>query len=376
MKILFLVDDFLPHSTKVAAKMMHELALEFNANGHEITVMTPHPKLKQKLKEKRVDGVNVLFFKSGKVKNTSKIRRAINEFLFSYNAWRAGKKYLIENKQDAIVYYSPSIFWGLFVGRLKKLWEVKSYLTFVHKFFKHFESLNYHNADHIGVMSPSSLYYFRNRKDYNKCEVLFNWSKNQNNAISAGKIRNELNLKGKVVFFYGGNIGKAQNMLNLVKLAIRFKSNKNVHFLFVGQGDEVELVKLEKEKHQIDNLTYLPPVSQEDYFQMLNEFDIGLFSLHPKHSTNNFPGKLLGYMQLRKPILGSVNAGNDLKEIVNEAGAGYIFDNGEDDELYKAALKLAESEELRIEIGKKGQILLADVFSVEKACSLIANKIL
>ena len=27
--------------------------------------------------------------------------------------------------------------------------------------------------------------------------------------------------------------------------------------------------------------------------EMLNEFDVGLFSLHPAHQTHNFPGKLL-----------------------------------------------------------------------------------
>lgn len=31
----------MPNSIKIAAKMMHELAIELNKQGHEITVLTP-----------------------------------------------------------------------------------------------------------------------------------------------------------------------------------------------------------------------------------------------------------------------------------------------------------------------------------------------
>ena len=40
--------------------------------------------------------------------------------------------------------------------------------------------------------------------------------------------------------------------------------------------------------------------------------DIGLFSLAYNHTAHNFPGKLLGYMFESKPILGSVNPGNEV----------------------------------------------------------------
>jgi glycosyltransferase involved in cell wall biosynthesis len=162
-------------------------------------------------------------------------------------------------------------------------------------------------------------------------------------------------------------------MINLVQLAKQFKDNPKIHFLFVGKGDEVELIKEEKEKHTLNNITYLPSVDQETYFKMLNEFDIGLFSLHPDHKTHNFPGKLLGYMAYSKPILGCVNPGNDLKEIVNLAKAGIVAESGNEKELYEAAKSLIESENLRNEMGLKGRQLIAKHLSVENACSQIAK---
>jgi glycosyltransferase involved in cell wall biosynthesis len=379
----------------VAAKMMHELALEFESQGHEVTVLTPAPHLDKSFEEKNIDGIKVIFFKSGEIKNISKVRRAINESLLSFYVWQATKSYLKTHPHDAIVYYSPSIFWGYIVGKLKRLWGIKSYLILrdifpqwtvdnglmkenspVYKYFKLFEHINYKSANCIGVMLPSNLEFFMTtKKNIEKFEVLYNWAKIDIPKLPTDTFRKQLKLENKVVFFYGGNIGHAQNMLNLVRLAVKFKDNSKAHFLFVGKGDEVDLILEEKEKNELNNMTYLPSVDQETYFNMLSEFDIGLFSLHPGHKTHNFPGKLLGYMEYSKPILGSVNVGNDLKEIINKAEAGFIYDNGEDTALYNAALSLIESRNLRNVIGENARKLLIKQFSTEQACSQIINSL-
>lgn len=367
------------------------MALELNAQGHFVIVLTPAPGQKESLLINEVEGVNTLFFRSGEIKNIGKIKRAINEMLLSANAWKAADSYFRKNHFDGIVYYSPSIFFGALVLRLKRLWNCRSYLilrdifpqwtvdnglmkenSLIHRYFKYFEYRNYAAADRIGVMSPSNLTFMQERlPGHSGMEVLFNWSDTTEKSIKVNHYRRELDLENKTVLFYGGNIGHAQNMMMLVDLAKRFREQPQIHFLFVGKGDEVELILKEKQAAKLENITYHEPVDQETYFQMLNEFDIGLFSLHPAHKTHNFPGKLLGYMAYAKPILGCVNAGNDLKEVVNDAGAGFVVDATDSEGLYEATAKLAASKELRDTMGSKGTILLQEKFSVENAVKQI-----
>ena len=121
MKICIVVDDYLPYSIKVGAKMMHELSVEFVKRGHEVTVITPYSQLDTTTSITYIDGVKVCYFHSGDIKYTTKVKRAINESLLSYNAWKAYKTYFREHPHDLIVYYSPSIFWGPLVSKLKKL---------------------------------------------------------------------------------------------------------------------------------------------------------------------------------------------------------------------------------------------------------------
>ena len=286
MKLLLIIDDYLPDSTKVGAKMMHELALELKNNGHEVSVLTPKPLQKELLSVKKIDDINVLFFKSGKIKNVGKIKRAVNETLLSYQAFKSAKKYLKENPHNGIIYYSPSIFFGRLVRKLSKLWNCKTYLilrdifpqwavdnnllkenSLKFLYFKFFEKINYTSANRIGVMSQSNLDFFKSKNiNTSKFEVLYNWSQIIDAPVVNGDFRKKLKLENKIVLFYGGNIGHAQQMKNLINLAKKFTENSSVHFLFVGQGDEVKLLLKEIKNNELKNITYLPAVDQNTYF--------------------------------------------------------------------------------------------------------------
>ena len=395
MKLLLIIDDYLPDSTKVGAKMMHELALELKNNGHEISVLTPKPMQKESLTVQKIDGINVLFFRSGRIKNVGKIRRAINESLLSYQAFKYAKKYLKENSYNGIIYYSPSIFFGSLVRKLSNLWNCQSYLilrdifpqwavdnkllkenSLAHLYFNFFEKINYKSADRIGVMSPSNLEFFKSKNiNTSKFEVLYNWSQIIDVPEAENNFRKKLKLENKIVLFYGGNIGHAQQMINLINLAKKFTKNSSVHFLFVGEGDEVELLLKEVSNNKLKNITYLPPVNQNTYFEMLNEFDIGMFSLHSGHKTHNFPGKLLGYMSYSKPILGCVNDGNDLADVVNSAKAGIVVTSKDELGLYEAAKTLIDSKSIRNKMGVNGRELLLNKFSVETISKQIISNL-
>ena len=390
MKILIIVDDYLPDSTKIASKMMHDLAIELNKRGNDVHVITPGTKKIKKYEIEVIDNITVYKFRSGDVKNRSKIERAINESLLTVNAWRALKEVFYFNRYRYIIYYSPTIFLGTLVRKLKKVLKAKSYLilrdifpqwavdqgiikekSIINSYFKYFEKINYKAADFIGLQSENNLKWF-NLKCKNKynSELLYNWANDKDRNPQNTFYREKLNLSNKIVFFYGGNIGQAQDMMNLVRLAINLKINSVVHFVFVGSGDEVIKILDSKEKYKLDNISYLSPVSQEEYCKMLAEFDVGLFSLHYAHRTFNFPGKLLGYMAQGLPILGSVNKNNDLKEVIEGNNAGFITINGDDDGLLKNANKLLDYS-LRKKMGLNSRQLLLNKFSVQTAADKI-----
>jgi len=104
---------------------------------------------------------------------------------------------------------------------------------------------------------------------------------------------------------------------------------------------------------------------------MVAEFDFGLISLDARLTSHNIPGKLLSYLYWGLPVLASVNSGNDLFQLLRESRAGFCLLNGQDENLARAALRLADDLTLRPAMRENARRLLEQEFSVANAVDQI-----
>ncbi|TGK78608.1 glycosyltransferase WbuB [Leptospira noumeaensis] len=375
---------------------MHELALEFLHSGYDVTVVTPDPDRKESYIIDDLDGIKILRFRSGRIKNVSKPIRLINEILLSFRAVKALSHWLNANPHDFVVFYSPTIFWSGLVKYIKKIWKSPSYLILRDFFpqwvidngiigkhsilaylFRFYERKLYATADIIGIQSPANLKWFsETNPNLRNTQLLYNWASplGDNKKMVPIDIRKKYNLSDRIIFFYGGNIGHAQDMKNLLILAERMLTFPKVQFLFLGAGDEFQLVLDTIKNKNLSNCLLLESVSQDVFTSILTQIDVGLFTLHPDHKTHNFPGKILGYMQVGVPILGAVNRGNDLKTVIEEGKAGFVSFAGDHETLYNNAVTLLDTNH-RTTMGKNAIKLLDTTFSVNTTVKKIIHSL-
>jgi glycosyltransferase involved in cell wall biosynthesis len=392
MRILLLVVYYLP-STMSSAKLIHDLAMEFHRLGHEPVVVAPDENILTNTEISCENVFKILRVRTGKIKTASRLARGINEARLSKIIWRKGKNFFKDNPCDLIIYYSPTIFWGSLVNKLKQLFSCPSYLILrdifprwaldagvlsrgmVYSYLKFKERQNYEAADIIGVQSPANLHYFEENgldKLY-QLEVLYNWATCREENIHSGEHRERLGLQGKVVFFYGGNIGVAQDMDNILRLAKNLRDEPSAYFLLVGNGSEVPRMRADIALNGLTNIAIHDAVGQEEYLSMISEFDVGLISLDRRLRSQNFPGKMMSYMYHSKPMLASINQGNDLKQMLEDTKAGLVCINGQDDIFASYARRLVADEDLRRQLGLNARVLLEDTFSVSKAANQILS---
>lgn len=392
MRIILLVDRYLP-SPLSSAKLLHDLSEEMSRLGHDVIIVTGDHSLSTAMDVSMEGKVTILRVRSGKIRHRFKVIRAINEIRLSGIIWKAAHKFFKNNPCDLVVCYSPTIFWSGLVRRLKALHSCSSYLvlrdlfpqwavdaglirkySFPYFYFKYHELKLYQAADVIGVQSPANLDYFlapNLRKRYN-LEVLFNWTKISDHTENFG-LRHTYGLQDKVIFMYGGNLGVAQDMDNILRLATNLKDSKFIHFLLVGDGSEFSRIEHLVKKHNMNNVKLLPAVTHDDYLRILAECDVGLITLRRDLKTQNFPGKMLSYMELQKPMLASINPGNDLQSVIHDYNAGLVCENGEDDVFCQYALKLANNRDLRMQMGINARNLLKEKFDVTAAAQQIVS---
>jgi glycosyltransferase involved in cell wall biosynthesis len=392
MRILLLVDCYYPNS-KSSATQMHDMAMELHRQKHEVIVLTPSDRISSNVEVTREFGSQVVRVKTRNIKGAWRAFRALEESRLSSVLWRRAKSFLLQHPVDLILFYSPTIFWAPLVRRLKSHWHCPAYLILrdifpawavdagllrkglIYRFFHRKEILQYEVADRIAVQSPANLRYFAREFPSHRyhLEVLYNWISLRMEDSLVTNYRDQLGLRGKVVFVYGGNLGVAQDVDNIVRLAQRLVQNGHIHFLLVGEGSEVPRLRRLLVEKSLHNIQILPSVRPPEYLAMLSEFDVGLLSLDRRLKTHNVPGKLLGYMYWCKPTLASINPGNDLFEILGKNQAGVCLLNGDDDGLCAAALRLANDPDLRSRMGKNARGLLERLFSVEAAVAQIMN---
>ena len=394
LRILIIVDCYYP-ATKSSAKLVHDLGLEFKSRGHDVIVLCPSDSIKNDFELSIEEGLQIARVRTGKIKGASRFKRALQEIGLSRKIWKKAGKYLSENPRDLIVFYSPSIFFGALVRRLKALWHCKTFLVLrdifpqwtvdagvlrkgpIYYFFKRKELEQYAAADVIGVQTPANLKYFSENLSHKKykLEVLYNWTTLHEPEVPSRDYRRQLGLSGKVIFFFGGNIGVAQDMDNILRLAKSLSNQPEIFFLLVGDGTEVSRLNSMIQREGLSNIKILPAVSQEDYLAMLAEADVGLISLDSRLKTQNVPGKLMSYLYHFKPTLASINADNDLREIIESSESGFCLVNPDDEALRTKALQMAGDKELRLRQGRNARKLLEEKFSVNSAVNTILRHV-
>jgi glycosyltransferase involved in cell wall biosynthesis len=393
MRILLIVDAYLPVPTSTA-KLAHDLASSFVERSHHVTVVAPDDSLAQSISVDVEDGIEVLRIKVAKAKGSPKLIRAVREMRFSSLFWRRARQFFQKHRFDLIVFFSPTIFFGGLVLKLKRLYGCPAYLvirdifsqfmidvdvvrenSWIHRLILHKERQQYACADVIGVQSPGDLKYFGHhfQEEGYRLELLYNWiaANGTHHHQNGASHRERLGLQGKTVFFYGGNFGIAQDVDNILRLAAGLLDQPNIFFLLVGWGSCVPQIEAAVVDRKLTNVRLLPPVTQEEYDAMLGEFDVGLVSLDRRFKFNNIPGRVLVYLKKSLPILASVNPGNDLEKILEMHQAGFCFQNGEDEQFRQGALVLASSATLRQTLGKNGSSLLSTHFSAARTVEQI-----
>jgi glycosyltransferase involved in cell wall biosynthesis len=392
MRILLLVDCYLP-STKSCAKLVRDLAAELAGQAHDVLVLTAVDEATQPLTVEHTEGFSVARVPTGAIKGMPLPLRALRELLMPHMLWHAARELLHAKRIDLVLHYSPSIFFAPLVRRVKQLWGCPAYLILrdifpkwarecgvlgdgpVYRFFQREAIRQYDQADVIGVESVGNVRYFeRAFPGKYHVEVLNNWMTLDEGAIVPGGHRQRLGLEGKVVFFYGGNMGVAQGMEGIVHLMRAMRDDDRVAFLLVGEGCEVARIQQVVDDENLRNVILLPPVPSREYLSILSAADVGVVSLARNLSSHNVPGKALPYMYFSLPILASLNPGNDLIADLGASQAGFAVEAGDTDNLVMAARSLASDDGIRQHMGENARRLLESRFSAAAAARQISGR--
>jgi colanic acid biosynthesis glycosyl transferase WcaI len=128
-----------------------------------------------------------------------------------------------------------------------------------------------------------------------------------------------------------GNIGFSQGLAELVAGFEQAPDlNTDVDMVITGNGMAAEDVRSELKTGRVEMLGL---VDDDRLERELHQADIGLVTQRYEGGEFNIPSKLMNFMAYGLPILAAVNPNGEVAKLVQEAGAGWVVDSSNPEDL-------------------------------------------
>ena len=229
------------------------------------------------------------------------------------------------------------------------------FYSFLHRLF----DWAYGSAESIVVIGNdmATIVSRKAKKDSSEVVLIENWAETD---FITPISRSESNLSkwgltDKIVLQYGGNIGRAQGILEFVDCILPVENN-TVHYVFCGSGALTnELIFKVKDR---TNFSLKEAYPRSDQRLILGACDIALILLGPAMYGLGVPSKAYNIMAAGKPILFIGPENSEIYNLVKDNNIGWAFTWDEVDEVASLVRSLSfEQIGYLVEMGKRARHL-------------------
>ena len=329
------------------------MAQQWLKAGHDVTIIASteshirkkNPIVKYDFEEEMIDGIRYVWVKTPKYDGNDK-KRAWNMIRFTMKLWSNALRISQNYNPDVVIASSTFTidnYPALKIAKISKaqyyyevhdLWPLSPMelggMSATHPFIKLMqagEDYAYKYCDKVISMLPHTQEHMKaHGLDLHKWRYIPNgiclqeWSSGEAIPEIISKEIQEKKSQGKRLIAYAGTLGLANALGTLIEAA-KLVQNKDAFFMIFGIGPEEDNLKALIEKEKLQNVKLMGSVSKTVIPTLLSEMDILYIGLQ-RQSLFRFgisPNKLIDYMMSSKPIIQSIDAGNDM---VSEAQCG------------------------------------------------------
>lgn len=375
-----------------------DLMRKFRDEGHQVYIVSPvERKYGKSTGIKKVDGVNILQVKTLNIQKTNLIEKGVGTVLLESQFKRAIKRYLGNMRFDLILYSTPPITLNQVITFLKKNNpQAICYLllkdifpqnavdlgmfskeSLFYKWFRKKEIQLYKQSDFIGCMSPANVNFLLKHNSFvekqhveiapNSLELVDNGER-----IDPKEIRKKYALPtDKLIFIYGGNLGKPQGIDFLIQCLEMNKNRTDCYFLIVGNGTEYDKLAHWYENSSLANFSLLKSLPKEDYDKLVQSCDVGLIFLDHRFTIPNYPSRLLSYLEYKMPVIAATDINSDIGSIAQKNGYGYWCESVRPEDFTDCVNKLVNNPSMIKLMGERGYQFLLNNYQIGHTYNVI-----
>ena len=393
MKILY-IHQYFRTPYEPGGTRSYWISQELIKRGHEIVMLTTTDrKMESKVKREKIDGIHVVYINVPYDNSMGVLSRFVSFVRFMMKslrlAWQEKNVNLVLATSTPLTVGFPALVLKKFkkipyVFEVRDLWpEVpiqmgalkNKSLIFIAKWF---EKTIYNNATHIVALSPGMYDGVVEKKiNREKVSMIPNmskidsfWPREKNlQVISELKLHRD---SFKLAYF--GAMGTSNDMELILNAARLLKDQKDIEFLFMGQGAMESVLKKSAKDERLNNLNFYGNIAMSKLSEIVNFCDVSLvtFSNLPILATNS-PNKLFDSLSAGKPII--VNSPGWTKNLVETYECGIFVEPENHQDLADKILYLKNNPDLAKKMGKNSRRLAETKYDKSILCAKFADMI-
>jgi glycosyltransferase involved in cell wall biosynthesis len=168
----------------------------------------------------------------------------------------------------------------------------------------------------------------------NRVVIATNWGDTEAvfpQPLSENLLLSKLNLEGRFVVQYCGNIGRTHGIEDIAEAAELLAPDPEFHFLLIGWGAKKHWAILQKQERKLENLTILDPLSQKEFCDGLNACNVAIISFSSGMAGISVPSRMYNVLAAGKPLLAVCDDDSELAAVVREEEIGWVVPSGRAD---------------------------------------------
>ncbi len=166
----------------------------------------------------------------------------------------------------------------------------------------------------------------------------------------------ENGLANRFVVLYAGNIGLSQGLEHVLTTAELLANQKDVLFLFVGDGAGQKFLQSQAEQRQLSNVKFLPFQPRQRLPEVMACAAVSLVVLRRGIGSDSLPSKTFSILASGRPVVASVDEASETWNLVSEAEAGLCVLPDDPCKLSEAILNLKQDKDLCDRLGNNGRL--------------------
>lgn len=181
---------------------------------------------------------------------------------------------------------------------------------------------------------------------------------------SANRFREELGLGGRFVVMYSGNLGVSHYFDDLLEVAHRLRSIREIVFVFIGKGARLPEVRRGVMERGLGEVRFLGYQDYDRLSESLSLGDVHFITLRDGFEGLVVPSKTYGALAAGRPIIYQGSERGEIARMIEESRVGMVVEQGRVDDLESAVLRAYHQPSWREGAGERARRLAEERYSV------------